>query len=73
MSISTSYRRGYLFAGGLALLMTATGPIMAQPGFSPMDKSNPKTSQQDNNLKPIPTPPIAPSADKLPLDKIKLP
>jgi len=73
MLSSTSYRRGYLFAGSVALLMAATGPLMAQPGFSPMDKSNPKASQQDNNLKPIPTPPVAPSIDKIPLDKIKLP
>jgi hypothetical protein len=51
----------------------AAGPIAAQPGFSPMDKSNPAASKQDGNLKPHPTPPIAPSADKVPLDKIKLP
>src|SRR5438105_5002409 len=69
----TSNRRGYLFAASVALLMVATGPLMAQPGFSTMDKSNPAASKQDNNLKPIPTPPVAPSVDKLPLDKIKLP
>ena len=73
MSISTSYRRGFLFAGSLALVMAAGGPLAAQPGFSTMDKSNPANSKQDTNLKPIPTPPIAPSVDKLPLDKIKLP
>jgi glucose/arabinose dehydrogenase len=74
MSILTSYSRGYLFAGSVALLIAATGPIAAQPpGFSPMDKSDPKTSQQDNDLKPHPTPPVATAVDKLPLDKIKLP
>src|SRR5882757_9699922 len=73
MSISTSYRRVSVFAGSLALLVTATGPLTAQPGFSTMDKSNPSASKQDNNLKPIPTPPIATPVDKLPLDKIKLP
>ena len=44
-----------------------------QPGFSPMDKTKIDKSKQDGNLKPHPTPPIAPSADKLPIDKIKLP
>ena len=38
-----------------------------------MDKTKPAESKQDSNLKPHPTPPIAPSADKLPVDKIKLP
>ena len=73
MSISTSYRRGLLVAGSLAFLVAAAGPGAAQPGFSPMDKTKPAESKQDNNLKPHPTPPIAPSADKLPIDKIKLP
>ena len=64
-----------LLAGGLALLIAAADPSTAQapPGFSPLDKSNPAASKQDGNLKPHPTPPIAAAADKLPLDKIKLP
>jgi hypothetical protein len=73
MSISTSYRRGLLAAASLAFLIAAAGPGAAQPGFSPMDKTKPAESKQDNNLKPHPTPPIAPSADKLPIDKVKLP
>src|SRR4029077_20412982 len=73
MSILVSYRRGLIAAGGFAFLIAAAAPLAAQPGFSPMDKSNPAASNQDGNLKPHPTPPIAPSADKLPLDKIKLP
>ena len=48
-------------------------PLSAQPGFSPMDVTKVDKSAQDKNLKPHPTPPIAPSADKLPVDKIKLP
>src|SRR6201999_2022073 len=35
--------------------------------------SNPAASKQDTNLRPHATPPIAAGADKLPLDKIKLP
>ena len=73
MSISTSVRRGLIAAGSFAFLVAASGVGMAQPGFSPMDKTKPALSKQDSNLKPIPTPPIAPSADKLPIDKIKLP
>ena len=73
MSISTSVRRGLIAAGSFAFLIAAAGPLAAQPGFSPMDKTKPAESKQDSNLKPHPTPPIAPAADKLPLDKIKLP
>jgi glucose/arabinose dehydrogenase len=79
MSYCTS--RTLLLAGALAGLLAA-GPAVAQqppaapaapPGFSPIDKSDPKASKQDTNLKPHPTPPIATAADKLPVDKIKLP
>src|SRR5882757_10613823 len=73
MSLSTSYRRGLIAAGSFAFLIAAAAPLAAQPGFSPMDNSNPAVSKQDGNRKPHPTPPIAPSVDKLPLDKIKLP
>jgi glucose/arabinose dehydrogenase len=74
MSISSSYRRGVFLAGSLALLIATAGPIAAQPpGFSPMDRTKPDKSNQDSNLKPHPVPPIAPAADKLPVDKIKLP
>ena len=50
MSLSTSYRRGLIAAGGFAFLIAAAGPIAAQPGFSPMDKSNPAASNQDGIL-----------------------
>ena len=73
MSISTSVRRGLIAAGSLAFLMSTAGPLAAQPGFSTLDKTKPAESKQDSNLKPHPTPPIAPAADKLPIDKIKLP
>jgi glucose/arabinose dehydrogenase len=73
MSISTSVRRGLIAAGSFAFLTAAAGPLAAQPGFSPMDATKVDKSDQDKNLKPHPTPPIAPGADKVPLDKIKLP
>ena len=75
MSILMSCQRSLLAAGALALLAATALPVAAQspPGFSPMDKSNPAASQQDTNLKPHPTPPTVTPADKLPLDKIKLP
>jgi glucose/arabinose dehydrogenase len=73
MSISTSVRRGLIAGGSLAFLIAAAGPGATQPGFSPLDKTKPAESKQDSNLKPHPTPPIAPAADQLPVDKIKLP
>ena len=48
----------------------ARGPAGLQPDGQDQD---PAASKQDSNLKPHPTPPIAPPADKLPVDKIKLP
>ena len=74
MSSRSSFQRGMVAAGVFGLLIAA-GPAVGQapPGFSPLDKSNPAKSGQDTGLKPIPTPPTAPSADKIPLDKIKLP
>jgi glucose/arabinose dehydrogenase len=82
MSLSTSCRRSLLLAGGVALLITAAVPVSAQqppappappPGFSPLDKSKPADSKQDTNLRPHPTPPTPAPADKLPVEKIKLP
>src|SRR5689334_22811403 len=73
MFTSRSFRHGLLAAASLAFAFAVTGPASAQPGFSSMDKTKPAESKQDGNLKPHPTPPIAPSADKLPIDKIKLP
>ena len=53
--ISRLPRRGLLLAGAFAFLTVVALPASAQPGFSPLDKSNPSTSKQDNNLKPHPT------------------
>src|SRR5262249_44772644 len=75
MSKLLSHQRAVTLVGAIALLAMATnqGVAQAPPGFSPMDKSNPATSKQDNNLKPHPVPPTVTAVDKLPLDKIKLP
>jgi glucose/arabinose dehydrogenase len=71
-----SLRHGGLFvAGAFALLSVCAMPTeaQAQPGFSSMDKTKVEQSKQNADLKPHPTPPVAAAADKLPLDKIKLP
>jgi glucose/arabinose dehydrogenase len=75
MSMSSSCRRGLLAAGAFALLAVWAAPAEAQapPGFSPMDQTKIDKSKQDSNLKPHPTPPTPAAADKLPVDKIKLP
>jgi len=69
MTKNLRYRRTIALAGVFGLL-TAT---MAVAQMSPLDKSNPSQSGQDTNLKPHPTPPTVTPADKLPVDKIKLP
>ena len=68
-------RNSLVAAAAIGGLVLAIQPAVGQapPGFSPIDKSNPAQSQQDTNLKPHPTPPVAAAVDKLPLDKIKLP
>jgi glucose/arabinose dehydrogenase len=73
MSISVLVRSGLIAAGSFAFLVAAAAPLAAQPGFSPLDATKVDKSTQDKNLKPHPTPPIAPAADKIPVDKIKLP
>src|SRR5262249_56119189 len=74
-SIKRSMRAGCAGAAMLAIGLVAFDSTMAlaQPGFSPIDRSNPGASGQDGNLRPHPTPPLATAVDKLPLDKIKLP
>ncbi len=74
MSNSTLCRHGLLVAGTIALLASvAPAAAQAPPGFSPLDATKPAQSKQDTNLKPHATPPTVTPADKLPLDKIKLP
>src|SRR6266702_1390980 len=70
LMIKRSMLGGCAVAAMLAIGLTAA---LAQPGFSPLDRSNPGASGQDGNLRPHPTPPLATAVDKLPLDKIKLP
>jgi len=73
--IATSTTRGVLLAS-LAGSALAVLPAMAQqapPGFSPLDQSNPRASQQDVNLRPHATPPTVTAPDQVPVDKLKLP
>jgi glucose/arabinose dehydrogenase len=48
-------------------------PVFAQAGLSALDKSDPKASRQDTNLRPHAAPPLGTPAEKLPIDKIKVP
>ncbi len=61
--------------GATAALVVLASPAFAQtpPGFSALDKTDPKASKQNDGLRPHPTPPVAAALDKLPIDKIKLP
>ena len=74
MITPSSIRRALVVAGGVAALTLAAGPAGAQfSGTSKFDKTKIDKSGQDANLKGHALPPIATAADKLPLDKIKLP
>ena len=73
--IATSTMRKVMLAS-LAGSALAVLPAMAQqapPGFSPLDQSNPRASQQDVNLRPHATPPTVTAPDQVPVDKLKLP
>jgi glucose/arabinose dehydrogenase len=62
-----------MLSAATAMMAMGLASALAQPGFSPLDRSNPSASGQDGNLRPHPLPPLATAVDKLPLDKIKLP
>jgi glucose/arabinose dehydrogenase len=70
-----------LLAGTVASALVAVSasaqqpaaPPAPPPGFSALDKGKPGSQNQDTGLRPHPTPPTAAAADKLPVDKIKLP
>ena len=70
-------RVALLAASVAAAAVLGLTPLLAQPaappGFSPLDKSDPKASKQDLNLKPHATPLVAPAPDKVPVGRIKLP
>ncbi len=61
--------------GGVFLWAFAAGAAYAQQpsGMSQIDRTNQAASKQDPGLRPHATPPVATPAEKLPLDKIKLP
>jgi len=73
MTLTTTKRHALATVTLAALLAAGLTAAMAQPGFSPIDQSNPEKSGQDTNMRPYPTPPTATPLDKLPLDKLKLP
>ena len=57
----------------LFVAFTLSATAQTRPGYSPIDRTNEAASQQDQKLAPHATPPTATPAEKLPLDKIKLP
>jgi glucose/arabinose dehydrogenase len=76
-------KTGLLLAGTVSFL-ALVWPAFAQqpapapapagpPGFSPMDQTKVKNSNQDAALKPHPVAPTVTAADKIPVGKIKLP
>jgi len=73
MTLTTTKRHALAAVTLAALLAAGLTAAMAQPGFSPIDQTNPDKSGQDPNMRPYATPPTATPLDKLPLDKLKLP
>jgi glucose/arabinose dehydrogenase len=60
----------------LALLFLPTlgaGVAAAQPGLSPLDRSNPAASRQDPDLKGHLVPPTVTPADRIPISRLTLP
>ena len=68
-------RKSLLLASALGGLALVAGPPSARrrPASARSTNQIRRTSKQDTNLKPHATPPTVTPADKLPLDKIKLP
>jgi glucose/arabinose dehydrogenase len=69
-------RRSLLLAGTLATLLVATWPVAAQQP-APLPPGSPLIGRPDTDdakkLAPVPAPPLAAAADKLPVDKLKVP
>jgi glucose/arabinose dehydrogenase len=69
-------RRSLLLAGTLGTLLVATWPVAAQQP-APLPPGSPLIGRPDSEdakkLAPVPAPPLAAAADKLPIDKLKAP
>jgi glucose/arabinose dehydrogenase len=71
--INSSVARALLAGTVVSAFAVVAAMAQTPPGFSSLDRSKPGSQKQDTNLRPHPTPPTPAAADKLPLDKIKLP
>jgi glucose/arabinose dehydrogenase len=71
--IRNSVARALLAGTVMGAFAVVTAMAQTPPGFSPLDRGKPGSQKQDTNLRPHPTPPTPAAADKLPVDKIKLP
>jgi len=72
-----SRRQGLVLAGTLGTLLLASWPAAAQQPAAPLPPGSPLIGRPDTpgaqKLAPVPAPPLAAAADKLPLDKLKVP
>src|SRR5215475_14862130 len=73
----SSRRQGLVLAGTLGTLLLASWPVAAQQPAAPLPPGSPLIGRPDTpgaqKLAPVPAPPLAAAADKLPVDKIKAP
>src|SRR5215470_18939881 len=72
--IDLSRRRGLMLAGTLGAVLVAGWPVAQQ---TPLPPGSPLIGRPDTDdakkLAPVPAPPLAAAADKLPVDKLKVP
>jgi glucose/arabinose dehydrogenase len=77
MSIRNSTGIGLMLAGGLGALVVAGWPVLAQQATSSNEPPPPPWAQGrpsgNIQLAPVTPPPLATPADKLPVDKLKVP
>jgi glucose/arabinose dehydrogenase len=76
MTTGSSSKFGQLLAGAICTLVVANWPALAQPATTSSEPPPPWAQGRPNadiRLAPVTPPPLATAADKLPVDKLKVP
>src|SRR6516162_6414690 len=76
MTTGSSSKFGPLLGGAICTLVVANWPALAQPATTPSEPPPPWAQGRpsaDIRLAPVAPPPLATAADKLPVDKLKVP
>lgn len=74
MTVESFIRDVCIGASVLAIVTLGVGTAFAQPaGMSPLDRSDPTASEQDQNLRPHRTPTVATPLEEIPVDRLRMP